>query len=79
MAIGQVGSILETIQVTACAQLEEIVAKACDEYEEEEKEEEGMDTTKITFPELRVLEQFGLPELNTICSNSKAIVCILLK
>ena len=78
MAIGQVGSILEMIQVTACAQLEEIVAKACDEYEEE-KEEEGMDTTKITFPKLRVLEQFGLPELNTICSNSKAIVCILLK
>ena len=26
-----------------------------------------MDTTKITLPKLRVLELFGLPELNTIC------------
>ena len=40
---------LEEIRVESCLELEEIIAEACDEFEEdeEEKEEKGMDTTKI--------------------------------
>uniref|UniRef100_A0A7N2MB87 NB-ARC domain-containing protein n=2 Tax=Quercus lobata TaxID=97700 RepID=A0A7N2MB87_QUELO len=49
--------------------------KAADEFEEEELEEKGMDTTKITLPKLRVLSLRYLPELKTICSSSKVIVC----
>ncbi|KAK4576548.1 hypothetical protein RGQ29_027194 [Quercus rubra] len=68
---------LEEIQVENCLELEEIIAEACDEFEEdeEEKEEKGMDTTKITLPKLRDLTLSNLPELKTICSSSKVIVC----
>ena len=68
---------LEEIQVKNCLELEEIIAEACDEFEEdeEEKEEKGMDTTEITLPKLRVLSLWNLPELKTICSSSKVIVC----
>ena len=34
-----------------------------------------MDTTKITLSKLRVLELWDLPELKTICSSNKVIVC----
>ena len=34
-----------------------------------------MDTTKITLPNLRSLKFYELPELKTICSSSKVIVC----
>ena len=34
-----------------------------------------MDTTKITLPNLRSLKLYELPELKTICSSSKVIVC----
>ncbi|KAM4092682.1 hypothetical protein ACB094_06G058300 [Castanea mollissima] len=66
---------LEEIRVENCLKLEEIIAEACDEFEEEEIEEEGMDTTKITLPNLRVLNLKNLPELKTICSSTKVIVC----
>ncbi|KAM3696681.1 hypothetical protein ACB098_06G057300 [Castanea mollissima] len=66
---------LEEIRVENCLELEEIIAEACNEFEEEEREEEGMDTTKITLPKLRVLNLENLPELKTICSSSKVIVC----
>ncbi|KAM4103154.1 hypothetical protein ACJW30_06G057500 [Castanea mollissima] len=68
---------LEEIRVENCLELEEIIAEACDEFEgdEEEKEEKGMDTTKITLPKLRVLNLKNLPELKAICSSSKVIVC----
>ena len=58
-----------------CDLLEEIIGEASDEFEEEEIEEEGMDTTKITLPKLRVLSLWNLPELKTICSSNKVIVC----
>ncbi|KAL4619482.1 hypothetical protein ACB092_06G082200 [Castanea dentata] len=67
---------LENIRVDRCEQVEEIIGEASDEFEEEIKEEEeGMDTTKITLPNLRALELRYLPELKTICSSSKVIVC----
>ncbi|KAF3957808.1 hypothetical protein ACB098_06G057700 [Castanea mollissima] len=67
---------LENIRVHRCEQVEEIIGEASDEFEEEIKEEEeGMDTTKITLPNLKVLELRYLPELKTICSSSKVIVC----
>ena len=44
---------LEEISVNYCKQVEEIIGEASDE--EEEKEEEGMDTAKITLPKLRLL------------------------
>ena len=66
---------LEDIRVENCEQLEEIIGEASDEFEEEKEEEEGMDTTKITLPNLRVLELQYLPGLKTICSSSKVIVC----
>nr|XP_023926395.1 disease resistance protein At4g27190-like [Quercus suber] len=68
---------LEEIRVVSCLELEEIIAEACDEFEEDEekKEEKGMDTTKITLPKLRDLNLWNLPELKTICSSSKVIVC----
>ena len=66
---------LEEISVQRCNQLEEIKGEASDEFEEEEIEEEGMNTTKITLPKLRVLELWDLPELKTICSSNKVIVC----
>ncbi|KAM4097655.1 hypothetical protein ACJW30_07G018100 [Castanea mollissima] len=56
---------LEEIIVTDCDQVEEIIGEASDE--EEEKEEEGMDTTKISLPKLRRLHLLDLPELKTIC------------
>jgi disease resistance protein RPS2 len=59
---------LEYIYVSDCVQLEEII-------EEEEKEEEGMDTTKITLPRLKKLSLLSLPELKSICSRSEVIVC----
>ncbi|KAM3744500.1 hypothetical protein ACB098_06G057000 [Castanea mollissima] len=65
---------LEEIYVYACG-VEEIIGEASDEFEEEEKEEEGMDTTKIILPNLRVLQLCWLRELKTICSSSKVIVC----
>uniref|UniRef100_A0A2N9EW20 Uncharacterized protein n=1 Tax=Fagus sylvatica TaxID=28930 RepID=A0A2N9EW20_FAGSY len=52
---------LEMIFVIDCEQLEEI----------EEKEEEGMDTSKITLPRLQILWLRSLPELKSICSSSK--------
>ena len=64
---------LEEISVNYCKQVGEIIGEASDE--EEEKEEEGMDTAKITLPKLRLLLLWGLPELKTICSNRKVIVC----
>ncbi|KAK4576556.1 hypothetical protein RGQ29_027199 [Quercus rubra] len=64
---------LEKIEVRNCGQLEEIIAEVFDEFEGEEKE--GMDTTKITLPILRTLELQDLPELKTICSSRKLIVC----
>ncbi|XP_030931361.1 disease resistance protein At4g27190-like [Quercus lobata] len=67
---------LEIIRVYRCEQVEEIIGEASDEFEEEIKEEEeGMDTNKITLPNLRVLELRYLPELKTICSSNKVIVC----
>ena len=66
---------VEEIYVNECNQLEEIIGEASDEFEEEEIEEEEMDTTKITLPKLRVLELWDLPELKTICSSNKVIVC----
>ena len=62
---------LEEIRVVSCLELEEIIAEACDEFEEdeEEKEEKGMDATKITLPKLRVLSLDNLLELKTICSR----------
>ena len=68
---------LVEIHVENCLEIEEIIAEACDEFEEdeEEKEEKGMDTTKITLPKLRYLTLSILPELKTICSSSKVIVC----
>ena len=66
---------LEKISVRWCDQLEEIIGEASDEFEEEEIEEEGMDTTKITLPNLRRLTLWDLPELKTICSSNKVIVC----
>ena len=60
---------LEKICVLGCSQLEEIIE------EEEEKEEEGMDTTKITLPRLKKLWLRSLPELKSICSSSKVISC----
>ena len=68
---------LVEIHVENCLEIEEIIAEACDEFEEdeEEKEEKGMDTTKITLPKLRVLSLLNLPKLKTICSSSKVIVC----
>jgi disease resistance protein RPS2 len=45
------------------------------EEEEEAKEEEGMDTTKITLPRLKTLWLQFLPELKSICSSSKVISC----
>ena len=56
---------LEMIFVIDCEQLEEI----------EEKEEEGMDTSKITLPRLKILWLRSLPELKSICSSSKVISC----
>ncbi|KAL0001104.1 hypothetical protein SO802_014885 [Lithocarpus litseifolius] len=70
---------LEKIFVCNCNQLEEIIGEASDEFEEEEKEEEGMDTTKITLPKLRVIQLWHLPGLKTVCSGSKVIVCDSLK
>ena len=64
---------LEEIRVIECWQLEEIIGEASDEFEE--KEEEGMDTTYITLPNLRLLELWHLPGLKTICSSNKVIVC----
>ena len=64
---------LEEIEVRNCGQLEEIIAEVFDEFEGEEKE--GMVTTKITLPRLRTLELRDLPELKTICSSRKVIVC----
>ncbi|KAF3952031.1 hypothetical protein CMV_022371 [Castanea mollissima] len=64
---------LEEISVRDCDQVEEIIGEASDE--EEEKEEEGMDTTKISLPKLRLLRLWTLPELKTICGNRKVIVC----
>ena len=64
---------LEKIEVRNCGQLEEIIAEVFDEFEGEEKE--GMDTTKITLSILRTLELQDLPELKTICSSRKLIVC----
>ena len=49
------------------------MAEVFDEFEGEEKE--GMVTTKITLPRLRTLELRDLPELKTICSSRKVIVC----
>ena len=68
---------LVEIHVENCLEIEEIIAEACDEFEEdeEEKEEKGMDTAKITLPKLRYLTLSILPELKTICSSSKVIVC----
>ncbi|KAM3693890.1 hypothetical protein ACB094_07G018100 [Castanea mollissima] len=64
---------LEEISVKYCDQVEEIIGEASDE--EEEKEEEGMDTIKISLPKLRLLNLWKLPELKTICGNRKVIVC----
>ena len=64
---------LEEIRVIEGWQLEEIIGEASDEFEE--KEEEGMDTTNITLPNLRLLELWHLPGLKTICSSNKVIVC----
>ena len=61
---------LEQIRVEFCKQVEEIIGEASDK----EKEEEGMDTTKITLPKLRVLHLWDLPELKTICSSNKVII-----
>uniref|UniRef100_A0A2N9FDV0 Uncharacterized protein n=1 Tax=Fagus sylvatica TaxID=28930 RepID=A0A2N9FDV0_FAGSY len=61
---------LEHINVSVCAQIREII-----EEEEDEKEEEGMDTTKITLPKLKKLWLQSLPELKSICSSSKVISC----
>uniref|UniRef100_A0A2N9I9W9 Uncharacterized protein n=1 Tax=Fagus sylvatica TaxID=28930 RepID=A0A2N9I9W9_FAGSY len=58
---------LEEIEVRVCDQLDEII--------EEEKEEEGMDTTKITLPRLKKLWLKSLPKLKSICSSSKVISC----
>ena len=67
---------LEEIFVRNCNKLEEIIGEASDESEEEEEiEEEGMDTTEIILPKLRVLHFLNLPRLKTICSSSKVIVC----
>ena len=66
---------LEEIYVNECKQLEEIIGEASDEFEEEEIGEEGMDTTTITLPNLRCLTLWDLPELKTICSSNKVIVC----
>ena len=66
---------LEQIIVGNCNQLEEIIEEASDEFQEEEIEEEGMDTTKFTLPKLRALHLYCLPELKTICSSNKVIVC----
>ena len=66
---------LVDIYVSECLQVEEIIGEASDEFEEEEKEEEGMDTTKITLPNLMYLSLGYLPGLKTICSSSKVIVC----
>ncbi|KAM3696673.1 hypothetical protein ACJW31_06G056100 [Castanea mollissima] len=65
---------LDEIYVYACG-VEEIIGEASDEFEEEDKEEEGMDTTKITLPNLRLLELWELPGLKTICSSSKMYKC----
>jgi hypothetical protein len=59
---------LEMICVIDCEQLEEI----------EEKEEEGMDTSKITLPRLKIFWLRSLPELKSICSSSKVISLIYL-
>ncbi|KAM4092677.1 hypothetical protein ACB094_06G058000 [Castanea mollissima] len=64
---------LEMIDVWDCSQVEEIIGEASDEFEEEEIEEEGMDTTNITLPNLRVLYLCKLPELKTICGSSKRL------
>uniref|UniRef100_A0A2N9I980 Uncharacterized protein n=1 Tax=Fagus sylvatica TaxID=28930 RepID=A0A2N9I980_FAGSY len=63
---------LEYIEVRLCEQLDEIIEEG---KEEEEKEEEGMDTTKITLPRLKTLWLQFLPELKSICSSSKVINC----
>ncbi|KAM4092681.1 hypothetical protein ACB094_06G058200 [Castanea mollissima] len=62
---------LEEIYVYHCNQLEEIIGETSDD----ETVEEGIDTTKITLPNLRVLDLDDLPELKTICSSSKVIAC----
>ena len=66
------------IEVSNYELLKEIIAKASDEFEEEENEKERMDTTKVTLP--RDLRLRFLPKLKTICSSSsKVIGCDSLK
>ncbi|XP_017979820.1 PREDICTED: putative disease resistance protein At4g10780 [Theobroma cacao] len=64
---------LEEIEVRSCGQMKEIIASE----EERDSMGEGKDhtTTSFNFPKLRELELCDLPELKSICSTSRQMVC----
>ncbi|XVF78309.1 hypothetical protein PTKIN_Ptkin14bG0121700 [Pterospermum kingtungense] len=63
---------LEMIYVGACEKLEEILAVATSEDDDEEKR---TDKIKVNLPNLRQLRLHSLPELKSICIKSGVMVC----
>ncbi|KAK5834164.1 probable disease resistance protein At4g27220 isoform X2 [Gossypium arboreum] len=61
---------LVQVIVWGCDQMEEII-----ESEEEEKGEIVSDTTEFTFPNLKELGLWHLPELKSICSANRVMLC----
>lgn len=60
---------LEEIYVKHCDQMSRIVGSELDQYDVEETR-----STTITLPKLRVLELWGLPELESICNITESMV-----
>ncbi|GKV49020.1 hypothetical protein SLEP1_g55794 [Rubroshorea leprosula] len=56
---------LEEIRVSACSQMEEIIASS----------DSDASSDKFTFPKLRILSLWNLPQLKSICSAKGVMVC----
>ncbi|TYH21405.1 hypothetical protein ES288_A04G041500v1 [Gossypium darwinii] len=64
---------LEQVIIWGCDQMEQIIEE--EEEDEEEEEEILSDTTEFTFPKLKELELWHLPELKSICSRERVMLC----
>ncbi|EOY12885.1 Nbs-lrr resistance protein [Theobroma cacao] len=70
---------LEVLTVWGCDQMEEIIASEIEFFDEEGMGGNNSNTSQFVLLKLRKLELWFLPELKSICSTNRVMICDSLK